>query len=52
MAKENRNAFELMAIMNRTLRARGKSKEEIKIVIDDMRASDYEHLVEVFNKNI
>ena len=49
--KENRNAFELLALMNRTLRKRGKSQEEIKKVLDDMRASDYKHLVEVFNKN-
>jgi hypothetical protein len=51
MKKENRNAFELLAIINRTMRKRGASKEDIKAVLDDMQSGDYEHLVEVYNKN-
>jgi hypothetical protein len=51
MSKENRNAFELLAIINRTMKRRGESKEKINEVLKDMQSSDYEHLVEVFNKN-
>lgn len=47
-----RNAFEYLAIINRMLKRRGKSKEEIKKVLDDMQSSDYEHLVEVYKKTV
>lgn len=51
MSTENRNAYELLAIINRRLKARKtKSKEEIKKVLDDMQSDDYEHLVKIYNK--
>ena len=51
MAKENRNAFELIAIINKTMKARGYSEEKKREILKDMQSGDYEHLVEVFNKN-
>ena len=29
----------------------GKSKKEVDAIIDDMMSGDYEHLIEVFDRN-
>jgi len=50
MKKENRNAFELLAIVNRAMRKAGASKEQLKETLDDMQSADYEHLVEVYQR--
>ena len=51
MEKENRNAFELIAEINKKMKRLGYSKEWTKEVINDMTSGDYEHLVAVYNKH-
>lgn len=48
MKTENKNAYELIAIISKLLRARGESKEGIDKVLDDMKSGDYSHLVAVY----
>ena len=41
------NAFVLLGQFNRQARKEGWTKEEIKIVMDDARSGDYDHLLGV-----
>ncbi len=38
------NAYLYLASVNRTLRRQGKSKKEIKAILDDAQSGDYDHL--------
>lgn len=42
------NAFYLLGLAKHLGKGMGKSQEAIKAIIDDMTASNYEHLLEVF----
>lgn len=50
MTKENRNAFELLAIVNKAMKRAGASKEAISEVLADMQSADYDHLVAVYQR--
>jgi hypothetical protein len=41
------NAFCVMGTVQSVLQQIGKSKDEIKVVMDDMQSGDYEHLKQV-----
>jgi hypothetical protein len=45
------NAFCLMGIAQSFNKQLGKNKEESQSIMDDMKSSDYEHLVDVFEKH-
>jgi hypothetical protein len=39
------NAFFLMGAFNRAAQRQGRTKEEIKAVLDDCKSGDYDHLL-------
>ena len=46
------NAFALMGILKRELKGEGRSQDEIKVILDDMKSSDYNHLLSIFKKHL
>ena len=46
------NAWALMGITADLLRQMGRSKENINAVLEDMKSSDYEHLLEVMDAEV
>jgi len=46
------NAWALMGITADLLRQMGRSKENINAVLEDMRSSDYEHLLKVMDAEV
>ena len=46
------NAWALMAIISKVLEAANYSKEDIDKVMEDMRSSDYDHVLEVAKKYV
>lgn len=45
------NAFALLGAAARFGRQLGYSNEELESMLDDMKSSDYEHLIEVFDNH-
>jgi hypothetical protein len=45
------NAYALMGYANNFAKQLKFTEEKIQEIMDDMRSSDYEHLVEVFDKH-
>jgi len=45
------NAFAIIGFVHNELLSAGKTKEEVDAVVDDMQSSDYQHLLEVFDKH-
>ena len=46
------NAFSLMGAFRNNARQQGWSKEEIKVVLDECKSSDYNHLLQTLLANI
>lgn len=44
------NAYCLLGTAQSLLRQLGRSEKDIKIVLDEMKSSDYENLIKVFDK--
>lgn len=44
------NAYSLMGVAREWAKDLGKSPEEIDAIIEDMKSSDYDHLLEVFDR--
>lgn len=44
------NAFNIMGVATRLGEKLGKSKEDIRSIINEMTSGDYEHLLEVFDR--
>ena len=45
------NAFAIMGECQKAARQAGWSAEQIKVVMDDMKAGDYDHLLQTAMKN-
>lgn len=46
------NAFSVMSVVTATMRQLGYSPDEIEIVMDEMKASDYDHLIATANDTL
>tara|TARA_B100002019_G_scaffold290441_1_gene308160 strand:+ start:2328 stop:2558 length:231 start_codon:yes stop_codon:yes gene_type:complete len=45
------NAFFILGIASKISKTLGHTKDEIEAIQNDMKSSDYEHLIEVFDKH-
>lgn len=45
------NAFFLLGTADKLMKQMSKTKEERETVLEDMKSSDYEHLLEVFDEH-
>ena len=46
------NAFYLIGFLSNTLKRSGLTEDVISEIIEDMKSSDYEHLIQVFDKHL